>query len=65
MRNSRTTQIDGGEHWGHSGKEDLARPVCLVTIPVIAHEAEVTWLAVSEKTNSGMDMAKLGLMRKK
>lgn len=64
MSNSGTTQITGVEHWGHSGKQDLTGPVCLVTIPIIALKAEITWLAVSEITNSGLDMAKLGLVRK-
>lgn len=65
VSNSRTTQITGVEHWEHSGKQDIARPVCLGSIPIIAHNTEIVWLAVSEITNSGMDTAKLGLMSKK
>lgn len=49
-------RIAGVEHWGHSGKWGLARPACLVTIPVIAHKPEITWLAVSEIKKSEMDI---------
>lgn len=49
-------KIAGVEHWGPSGKWGLARPACLVTMPVIAQKPEITWLAVSEIANSEMDI---------
>jgi len=64
-RNGRNTQTAGVDHWDHSEKENLARPVCLATILITACKTEITWLAVPEITNSDIDMAKLGLMRKR
>lgn len=46
----------GVEHWGHSGKWGLAKPACMVTIPLTAYKPEIAWLAVSEIANSEMDI---------